>query len=304
MLLAPLVTTGPLDFPYMRARELAVGEVPCLALRVTYVGELGWELYCPSEFGLALWDTLWDGGREHGLVAGGYKAIDSLRLEKGYRVWGADITSDDTPYEAGLGFAVKLDKDFVGRTRSWPAGRAGAAPRVSLLADPRSVALGSEPVRVDGRLVGRVTSGGYGYTVERSIAYAYLPAADAGRGRGGRGRDLRRLGCGRGGVGAALGPARRADPLLACTLVQRPHFPRPWSRFRPVQPRPVPASAASSGCSIAPRSLGAQARPAATEIGRASRSAPIRRHGHSPTARSPGRAMRPLVEVGPCLAPS
>ncbi len=77
----------------MRAQELAIGRVPCLALRVTYVGELGWELYCRSEFGLALWDTLWEGGQSHGLVAGGYKAIDSLRLEKGYRVWGADITS-------------------------------------------------------------------------------------------------------------------------------------------------------------------------------------------------------------------
>ena len=117
-LLQPL-TTGDLSneaFPYMRAREIAIGRVPCLALRVTYVGELGWELYCRSEFGLALWDTIWQAGRAHGLVAGGYKAIDSLRLEKGYRVWGADITPEDTPFEAGLGFAVKLDKgEFIGR---------------------------------------------------------------------------------------------------------------------------------------------------------------------------------------------
>src|ERR671930_1075739 len=114
-ILQPL-TTEDLAFPYMRARELAVGAVPCLALRVTNVGELGWELYCPMEFGLRLFDTIWEAGREHGLVAGGYKAIDSLRLEKGYRVWGADVTPDETPFEAGLGFAVKLDKkDFVGR---------------------------------------------------------------------------------------------------------------------------------------------------------------------------------------------
>jgi glycine cleavage system aminomethyltransferase T len=175
-ILGPL-TTDPLDFPYMRARELAIGVVPCLALRVTYVGELGWELYCPSEFGLRLWDTIWAAGSEHGLVAGGYKAIDSLRLEKGYRVWGSDITADDTPDEAGLGFAVKLDKDFLGKdallARAEPERRLACLT----LADPGAVALGSEPVRVDGELAGRVTSGGFGYTVGRSIAYAYLPAA-------------------------------------------------------------------------------------------------------------------------------
>jgi 4-methylaminobutanoate oxidase (formaldehyde-forming) len=173
-------TTDELAFGYMRARELAVGPVPCLALRVTYVGELGWELYCPTEFGLALWDTLWESGRAHGLVAGGYKAIDSLRLEKGYRVWGADITPDDTPYEAGLGFAVKLDKeDFIGREALLEAQEPERRLACLVLSDPRSVALGSEPVGVDGELVGRVTSGGYGYTVERSIAYAYVPARHA-----------------------------------------------------------------------------------------------------------------------------
>jgi glycine cleavage system T protein len=185
-ILQPLTTTDLSGdaFPYMRARELAVGLVPCFALRVTYVGELGWELYCPSEFGLRLWDTLWEAGQDHGLAAGGYKAIDSLRLEKGYRVWGADISPDDTPFEAGLGFAVKLDKgDFVGRD----ALTAGSEPERRLaclvLQDPRSVALGSEPVRIDGEITGRVTSGGYGYTVERSIAYAYVPAEHAEPGR-------------------------------------------------------------------------------------------------------------------------
>ena len=165
-------------FPYMSAQVVEIGHVSCLALRVTYVGELGWELYCPTELGLRLWDTLWDAGREHGLVAGGYKAIDSLRLEKGYRVWGADITPEETPYEAGLAFAVKLDKgDFLGRDALVAAGPEPATRlRCLVLDDPRAVALGSEPVRVGGELAGRVTSGGYGYTVGASIAYAYLPA--------------------------------------------------------------------------------------------------------------------------------
>jgi 4-methylaminobutanoate oxidase (formaldehyde-forming) len=185
-ILQPIVDAdlGNDAFPYMSVQRLSIGRISCLALRVTYVGELGWELYCPSEFGLALWDTLWQAGRDHGLVAGGYKAIDSLRLEKGYRVWGADVTPDETPYEAGLGFAVKLDKgDFIGREALLAAGTEPARRLCCLvLGDPRSVALGSEPVRVGGRTAGRVTSGGYGYTVGESIAYAYLPAADAATG--------------------------------------------------------------------------------------------------------------------------
>jgi glycine cleavage system aminomethyltransferase T/glycine/D-amino acid oxidase-like deaminating enzyme len=166
-------------FPYLTAREITVGPVPVTALRVTYVGELGWELYCPMEYGLLLWDTLWQAGRPHGMLAGGYRAIDSLRLEKGYRVWSSDITPEETPYQAGLGFAVRLGKgtDFIGRealltTREQPLDRKLAC---LVLDDPRSVALANEPVRVDGNVVGRVTSGGYGFAVERSIAYAYLP---------------------------------------------------------------------------------------------------------------------------------
>ena len=132
-LLQPLTTADLSNdaFRYMRAQEVDVGPVPCLALRVTYVGELGWELYCPMEFGLRLWDTLWEAGREHGLVAGGYKAIDSCRLEKGYRVWGADITPDDNPFEAGLDFAVKLDKgEFTGPRRAARRREAGAQARL------------------------------------------------------------------------------------------------------------------------------------------------------------------------------
>jgi 4-methylaminobutanoate oxidase (formaldehyde-forming) len=165
-------------FPYLTAREISVGYVPLLALRVTYVGELGWELYPPTEYGAALWDALWAGGKDHGLVAAGYRAIDALRLEKGYRVWSSDITPDETPYEAGLGFAVALDKgEFVGRDALVAAKAAGPRKRLRclILDDPRSVCLGNEPVRVGGEVVGRVTSGGFGFAVERSIAYAYLP---------------------------------------------------------------------------------------------------------------------------------
>jgi 4-methylaminobutanoate oxidase (formaldehyde-forming) len=160
----------------MSARELAVGDVPVRALRVTFVGEAGWELYCPSEYGAGLWRTLWRAGEPHGLVAGGYRAIDSLRLEKGYRVWAADITPDETPYEGGLGFCVRKDKSFIG-SDALGSDEPERRLRCLVLEDPRSVALGNEPVRVDGAIVGRVTSGGYGYTVERSIAYAYLPAS-------------------------------------------------------------------------------------------------------------------------------
>jgi 4-methylaminobutanoate oxidase (formaldehyde-forming) len=188
--LAPLTpqSLSSEDFPYLSLRETTVGDVPVRALRVTYVGELGWELYCPAEYGLTLWRTLWEEGRPFDMVAGGYRAIDSLRLEKGYRVWGADVTPDETPYEGGVGFAVKLDKPggFVGRDALVEAREKG--PRAVLccltLSDPRSVALGNEPVRAGDSIVGRVTSGGYGYSVERSIAYAYLPPEHSGAGTG------------------------------------------------------------------------------------------------------------------------
>lgn len=171
--LAPL-TADPLDFGFMRMREIAVGDVPVRALRVTFVGEHGWELYCPSEYGAGLWRTLWEAGQGAGLVAGGYRAIDSLRLEKGYRVWAADLTPDETPQEAGLGWCVRDDKEFVG-SAALQSRAVSKRLRCIVLDDPRSVALGNEPVRIDGAVAGRVTSGGYGYSVERSIAYAYVP---------------------------------------------------------------------------------------------------------------------------------
>jgi 4-methylaminobutanoate oxidase (formaldehyde-forming) len=146
---------------------------------VTYVGELGWELYAPTEYGRALWATLWEAGQDEGLIAGGYRAIDALRLEKGYRVWSSDITPDEDPFQAGLGFAVALDKAVASQAIEALRAAKATGPikrlRCLVLDDPLDVCLGNEPVRVEGEIVGRVTSGGQGYAVERSIAYAYLP---------------------------------------------------------------------------------------------------------------------------------
>ena len=165
-------------FPYMTAKRITVGNVPVLAMRVTYVGELGWEFYCSMEYGAKLWDTLWEAGKPDGIVAAGYKAIDTLRLEKGYRYWGADINPDYTPFETGMGFAVKLDKgDFIGRKALLKQKKEGIKQKLCCMtvADPTAIALGNEPIFKDDKVVGWVTSGGYGYTVRKSIAYGYLP---------------------------------------------------------------------------------------------------------------------------------
>ncbi|MGB7875569.1 MAG: FAD-dependent oxidoreductase [Anaerolineales bacterium] len=166
------------SFPYMTNKRITVGDVPVLASRVTYVGELGWEFYCPMEYGLRLWDTLWEAGQPEGMVAAGYKAIDSLRLEKGYRYWSGEITPDYTPYEAGLGFAVKLDKgDFIGREALVKQKEGELKQKLCCIAisDDRTIALGKEPIRAGEEIIGWVASGGYGYSVGMSMAYAYLP---------------------------------------------------------------------------------------------------------------------------------
>jgi 4-methylaminobutanoate oxidase (formaldehyde-forming) len=180
--LQPLTTSDLSNeaFPYLRAREVVIGDVPCWALRVTYVGELGWELYPTAEYGLRLFDTLLDAGRSHGIVPAGYRAIDSLRLEKGNRAWGADITPEENPFEAGLGFAVRMDRPgFIGNEALERAQAAGPEKRLACLTldDPLAACLGNEPVFADGQVVSRVTSGGIGYAVGRSIAFAYLPAS-------------------------------------------------------------------------------------------------------------------------------
>jgi 4-methylaminobutanoate oxidase (formaldehyde-forming) len=175
------VTTADLSnaaFPYMTAQRITVGDVPLIASRVTYVGELGWEFYCPMEYGLKLWDTLWEAGQPEGMVAAGYKAIDTLRLEKGYRYWSSEITPDYTPLEAGLGFAVKLNKgEFIGREALRKQKEAGIKQKLCCmtLADSRTVAIGKEPIRVGDTIIGWVAAGGFGYSVGKSIVYAYLP---------------------------------------------------------------------------------------------------------------------------------
>jgi dimethylglycine oxidase len=167
------------SFPYMGARTLDVASIPVRALRLSYVGELGWEIYAPTEFGQRLWDEVWSAGRKHDAIALGGAAFDSLRLEKGYRLWGADIDEEHNPYESGLGFVVKLGKgDFIGRAAA-ARGKEDVRRRLSCmtLADPAVVLLGKEPIMgEDGRVLGYVTSAGWGATVEESIAYGYLPA--------------------------------------------------------------------------------------------------------------------------------
>lgn len=169
----------PLDdtsLPFMHWRATTVGHVPLHLHRVTFVGEHGWELHAPVEYGLGLWRALWDAGRAHGLVAAGYRAIDSLRAEKGYRYWGSDVTPDESPSEVGLGWCLRQDKDYLGKQAA--AARADAPRRLAclLLDDARQVVLGNEPVRMGGRTIGRVTSGAPAYSVDGSVAFAMLPA--------------------------------------------------------------------------------------------------------------------------------
>ncbi len=166
-------------FPYFTARPLTLDTVPAFALRISYAGELGWELYCPAEHGLRLWDALWDAGQPHGLIAAGGGAFNSLRLEKGYRLWGADIHTEYNPFEAGLGWAVRLNKgDFLGREALLRSSERVPARRLCCLTldEPGAVVLGKEPIVGDGRVLGYVTSADYGYCVGKHIAYGYLPA--------------------------------------------------------------------------------------------------------------------------------
>ncbi|MEU9288861.1 FAD-dependent oxidoreductase [Streptomyces sp. NPDC048275] len=172
-------------FGYFRAKETYLGHVPVTAMRLSYVGELGWELYTSADLGLRLWDTLWEAGQRHGVIAAGRSAFNSLRLEKGYRAWGVDMTDEHNPFEAGVGFAVRMDKDgFVGQEALQSLAGTEPARRLTplLLDDPAAVVLGKEPVYVDGAPAGYVTSASYGYTLGRCVAYAWLPALPTGTG--------------------------------------------------------------------------------------------------------------------------
>ncbi len=164
-------------FPFGRVKRITLANAPMLALRVTYVGELGWELHIPVEFAASVYDALMAAGQPHGIANAGYRAIESLRLEKGYRAWGGEIGPDHSPLVAGLGWAVKLksNRPFQGRA-ALEAQAAKKLPRLlaGFTADPSVVLLGRETIYRDGKRVGWLTSGGYGYTVGRSIGYGYV----------------------------------------------------------------------------------------------------------------------------------
>jgi heterotetrameric sarcosine oxidase gamma subunit len=165
---------------FFRCVQAEIGGIPVTAMRLSYVGELGWEIYTTAEYGQRLWDVLWRAGAPLGVVAAGRAAFNSLRLEKGYRSWGADMTTEHSPYEAGLGFAVRPSTkgDFVGRDAVTAPGAQDVTRSLTCLTvdDGRSVVLGHEPVLVEGEPAGYVTSAAFGHTVGRPIAYAWLPA--------------------------------------------------------------------------------------------------------------------------------
>jgi glycine cleavage system T protein len=161
---------------FRRAKEIRIGGAPVLAQRITYVGELGFELYVERDWAVQVWDRLAAAGAQYGLSPGGYRVLESLRLEKGYRYFGSDLTAADTPLEAGLDFCIAWDKDFTGR-----AALEGREParrlRTLLVGNERyETVYGGEAIHADGVVAGRVRSAGYGFTVRRNVALGYVPA--------------------------------------------------------------------------------------------------------------------------------
>jgi glycine cleavage system T protein len=163
-------------FRYFTAQPIIIETIPAIALRLSYVGELGWEIYTPTEYGQRLWNVLWEAGQEHNIIAGGMGAFDSLRLEKGYRALGTDIHSEHNPYQAGLGWAVDLKQDnFIGRDALLQIKDRGIERKLCCLTMQAGIALGSEPIMAEGKQLGYVTSTNYGYSLGKQIAYGYLP---------------------------------------------------------------------------------------------------------------------------------
>jgi len=164
-------------FPFATARTIGIAGCPVNALRVTYVGELGWELHLPVEYAATVYEALHAAGAEFGLSNAGYRAIETLRLEKGYRAWGADIGPDHTPDEAGLGWAVKLKKniDFKGRAAVEAQRAAGVSKRLAtFVAAPEVILSGRETIYRNGERVGYLSSGGFGHTIGKSIGMGYV----------------------------------------------------------------------------------------------------------------------------------
>ena len=165
-------------FPFAASREIPVGRALVRASRITYVGELGWELYVPVEFAAGVYDALQEAGGDLGLRDAGYYALESLRVEKAYRAWGRELTTDYSPFEAGLGFAVSFDKaaPFIGR-EALLAQRGRPVPRRLVnfvLDDPEALPLGDEPIWCEGRMVGSTTSAAYGHSLGRAVAMGYI----------------------------------------------------------------------------------------------------------------------------------
>jgi 4-methylaminobutanoate oxidase (formaldehyde-forming) len=169
-------------FPFSSNRQITVGAAPVLAIRIGYVGELGWELHIPTEYAGHVYDVLREAGEKYGIRDAGYRAIDSLRMEKGYLYWSSDISPDYTPYEAGLGFRVNLRKnDFIGRDALVAQKAAGVARRLCTFTLEKPLPVyGGEAVMHKGEVVSVTSSGNFGYTISKSIVFAYLPIALAG----------------------------------------------------------------------------------------------------------------------------
>ena len=206
-------------FPYLAAREVRLGFAPVLALRVTYAGELGWELHVPTEYALHLYEALWDAGQDLGVANAGYRALDSLRLEKGYRYWSSELSPDTNPYEVGLGFAVALEKgDFIGREALRKAKGSVKRKLACFLMDGFVPLHGGEAILHEGKVIDTVTSGGYGHT-RRQVDRLWV--RPGGTDEGFRDRELRQALSGARERAGALRSGAPQDPGVS---IRRPAY--------------------------------------------------------------------------------